>query len=88
MRSPLGSRAYADDAWAERTRERLQRSAQRLDDLLISSGFDIVGGTSLFRLARSADARDRFEQPAARRHSRAPFDYDPTLLRFGLPHDQ
>jgi len=83
----VGLAAYADDAWAERTRERLQQSARRLDDLLISSGFSIVGGTSLFRLARSDDARARFESLLRAGILARPFDYDPTLLRFGLPPD-
>jgi cobalamin biosynthetic protein CobC len=82
-----GLAAYADDAWAKRTRERLLHAARRLDDLLISSGFDIVGGTSLFRLARSANARDRFETLLRAGVLARPFDHDPTLLRFGLPHE-
>jgi cobalamin biosynthetic protein CobC len=82
-----GAAAYTDDAWADRTRERLQHAARRLDDLLISSGLDIIGGTSLFRLARSNDARARFEQLLHAGVLARPFDHDPTLLRFGLPPD-
>ena len=82
-----GLAAYADDTWAERTRERLLRSAHRLDDLLKRSGFEIVGGTSLFRLARGGDARDRFENLLRAGILARPFDHDPTLLRFGLPHE-
>jgi cobalamin biosynthetic protein CobC len=84
----VGLAAYSDDAWAERTRERLQRSANRLDDLLISSGLEIVGGTSLFRLARSEDARRRFDNLLRAGILARPFDHDPTLLRFGLPREQ
>lgn len=83
----VGLAAYADDEWAERTRERLLHSAQRLDDLLISSGLAIVGGTSLFRLARSDDARDRFDRLLRAGILVRPFDHDTTLLRFGLPHE-
>jgi cobalamin biosynthetic protein CobC len=82
-----GIAAYADDAWAQQTRERLLHSARRLDDLLISSGLDIVGGTTLFRLARSSDARARFEKLLRAGILARPFDHDATLLRFGLPHD-
>jgi cobalamin biosynthetic protein CobC len=81
----VGLAAYADDAWAERTRKQLQRSAGRLDELLQSAGFDIVGGTHLFRLTRSHNARQRFENLLRAGVLTRPFDHDPTLLRFGLP---
>ncbi|WP_129776679.1 threonine-phosphate decarboxylase CobD [Peristeroidobacter soli] len=80
-----GLAAYADEAWAARTRLRLHRAAQRLDKLLVSGGMTIVGGTSLYRLARAPDARARFTQLASRGILARPFDYDSTLLRFGLP---
>lgn len=80
-----GLAAYADQAWAQRTRDRLNRAAQRLDKLLVDSGMSIVGGTSLYRLARAANARTRFTQLIAHGVLVRPFDYDATLLRFGLP---
>lgn len=80
-----GLAAYADEAWAARTRLRVHRAAQRLDKLLISAGMTIVGGTSLYRLARAPDARARFTQLASNGILARPFDYDSTLLRFGLP---
>lgn len=82
-----GVAAYADHEWAERTRERLRRASQRVDELLKRNGFDIVGGTSLFRLARCDHARDRFENLLRAGILARPFDHDPTLLRFGLPHE-
>lgn len=81
-----GLAAYADAAWAERTRARLQSAAQSLDSLLLRSGFTIVGGTALFRLARSHDARHRFERLLDAGILVRPFDHDATLLRFGLPY--
>ncbi len=57
-----GLAAYSDTAWADRTRARLKRAAQHFDKLLESAGFTIVGGTSLFRLARADDAADRFQR--------------------------
>lgn len=80
-----GLAAYADDAWAARTRLRLHRAAQRLDKLLIGAGMTIVGGTSLYRLARAPNARARFTQLISHGILVRPFDYDRTLLRFGLP---
>ncbi|MGH8188785.1 MAG: aminotransferase class I/II-fold pyridoxal phosphate-dependent enzyme, partial [Steroidobacteraceae bacterium] len=80
-----GLAAYADVRWAARTRKLLVRTAPRLDTLLRSSGFAIVGGTSLFRLARAADAREHFARLLAAGILVRPFDHDATLLRFGLP---
>lgn len=80
-----GLAAYADRRWADRERATLQKSAQRLDRLLALSGFELAGGTSLFRLAHAADARERFTRLLAAGILVRPFDYDPGLLRFGLP---
>jgi len=81
-----GLAAYGDPAWAERTRTRLRSAARRLDALLINKGLQIVGGTSLFRLARSEIARVRFEQLLRAGILVRPFDHDTTLLRIGLPY--
>jgi cobalamin biosynthetic protein CobC len=85
-----GLAAYADRRWVDRERLILQKSARRLDRLLATSGFEPAGGTSLFRLARAADARERFARLLAAGILVRPFDFDPRLLRFGLPrgHDQ
>lgn len=80
-----GLAAYADEAWTARTRLSLHRDAQRLDKLLIGAGMTIVGGTSLYRLARAPNARARFTQLISHGILARPFDHDSTLLRFGLP---
>jgi cobalamin biosynthetic protein CobC len=80
-----GLAAYGDLAWAERTRARLAREAQRLDHLLVRTGFEIVGGTALFRLAAASDAPRRFAALARLGVLARPFSDQPTWLRFGLP---
>lgn len=80
-----GLAAYADPAWADRMRKQLAAAARRLDGLLTRYGFEVVGGTSLYRLVRAADAPDRFERLAAAGILTRPFQHDATLLRFGLP---
>jgi cobalamin biosynthesis protein CobC len=80
-----GLAAYEDDDWARRMRSRLSTAAQRLDRLLVSSGMQIAGGTSLYRLARATNARARFSHLISHGVLVRPFDYDATLLRFGLP---
>jgi cobalamin biosynthetic protein CobC len=80
-----GLAAYADTAWADRMRQQLASAARRLDGLLSRYGFEVVGGTSLYRLVRAADAPARFERLAAAGILTRPFQHDATLLRFGLP---
>jgi cobalamin biosynthetic protein CobC len=80
-----GLAAYADNDWAQRMRIRLSKAAERLDKLLVSGGMDVVGGTSLYRLARATNAHARFTQLISHGVLVRPFDYDATLLRFGLP---
>ncbi len=77
--------AYPDRAWAEAMRAQLRSDAARLDRVLVEAGLDIVGGTSLFRLAAAPDARGWFERLAAAGILARPFADHPTWLRFGLP---
>lgn len=81
----MGRAAYADTAWANRTRTRLATDAARLDGLLVSSGFEIVGGTSLFRLARCDDAGACAWRLGERGVLVRRFSHDAGLIRFGLP---
>ncbi|MFZ0269481.1 aminotransferase class I/II-fold pyridoxal phosphate-dependent enzyme, partial [Caulobacter sp.] len=83
-----GLAAYADPGWARQTRRRLIESTVQLDSLLRRAGFEIVGGTLLFRLARAADAPRRFEGLAQAGILTRPFPWDETLIRFGLPGPQ
>lgn len=80
-----GLAAYADAEWAIQSRRRLAEEAARLDARLREAGFDIVGGTSLFRLARAIDAPARFDLLARAGVLTRPFPWDETLIRFGLP---
>lgn len=80
-----GLAAYPDADWRERTQARLAHDADRLDALLTAAGFEIVGGTSLFRLAATPDAAARFIALARRGVLARPFPDQPTWLRFGIP---
>ena len=68
----IGVRALADSDWLEATRARLSKDAARLDALLRSAGWRIIGGTRLFRLAAHADARAAFERLLRRRNPHPP----------------
>lgn len=81
----IGAGALDDAAWQAETRAKLSAAARRLDALLAAAGFDLIGGTSLFRLGRRADAPAVYERLGrAGIHVRR-FSGNPRLLRFGLP---
>jgi len=81
----IGATALADDAWLHETATRLAGDVRKLDALLASAGFAILGGTPLFRLASHPEAREKVEDLARQGiHVRA-FADRPTCLRFGLP---
>ena len=81
----IGRRALRDGAWLSATRERLVADTARLDGMLRHAGFEVMGGTLLFRLARHPSAGifvQRLGQQGI--HVRA-FPTAPEQLRFGLP---
>jgi cobalamin biosynthesis protein CobC len=83
----IGRRALADDAWLEQARSRLERDAERLDRLLVASGFEAPDGTILFRLARRQGAADAFVDLLRHGILVRPFLEAPDALRFGIPGD-
>jgi cobalamin biosynthetic protein CobC len=85
----VGAKALADTPWIDQTRHELAREAQKLDALLTGAGagLDIVGGTSLFRLTRSAAAPALFEKLGRAGILVRRFPDRPDWLRFGLPAD-
>lgn len=76
--------AYADHAWQADTIARLTRDAARLDDLARAAGWQIVGGTTLFRTYDTLDAVAA-QEALARAHiwSRI-FPYSPRWIRLGM----
>jgi cobalamin biosynthetic protein CobC len=81
----IGASALADDAWLQAAATRLADGTRKLDTLLVSAGFTILGGTPLFRLASHPKAHEKVEDLARDGiHVRA-FGHQPTWLRFGLP---
>ncbi|SFD06704.1 threonine-phosphate decarboxylase CobD [Tropicimonas isoalkanivorans] len=81
----IGTEALRDVTWAEATRARLERDATRLDALLERAGARTVGGTPLFRLYDTADARAMQDRLAAARIWTRIFPYSDRWLRLGLP---
>jgi cobalamin biosynthetic protein CobC len=81
----IGAAALRDAAWAEMARTRLAQAAARLDGILAGAGLEVIGGTSLFRLARSPTAARLFDQLGRAGILVRRFAGEPTWLRFGLP---
>jgi cobalamin biosynthesis protein CobC len=81
----VGAKALGDAAWIERTRRGLAKAAQRLDAVLTGAGLEIVGGTSLFRLARTPAANALFHHLGRAGILTRMFPENENWLRFGLP---
>jgi len=81
----VGAKALADAVWRARTWRRLEKAAKRLDTILGNGGLDIVGGTSLFRLARTLEAGALFRHLGRAGILVRAFSDHPSWLRFGLP---
>ena len=83
----VGARALGDEVWADETRARLARDADRLDGLVTGrSGATLVGGTDLFRLYDVGDAAQWQDHLARHRIWSRIFPYSTRWLRLGLPH--
>ena len=82
----LGRRALEDRAWLTNAVARLTCEAARLDALLRSVGFEIIGGTPLFRLARHDQTARLFQCLGEAGILARPFPARPDWVRFGIPH--
>lgn len=81
----IGCRALRDDAWAKATSARLARDCIRLDEMVQSQGWRLIGGAPLFRLYETRDARAAQEKLAQGQIWSRVFAQNPTWLRLGLP---
>ena len=83
----IGRRALNDGAWLRTARDRVVADSARLDDFLREAGFEILGGTALFRLARHPTAFAFVQRLACQGIHVRSFGHSPEWLRFGLPAD-
>jgi cobalamin biosynthetic protein CobC len=81
----VGTKALPDKAWIEATRSSLAETAHALDALLKKFGLEIVGGTALYRLARTPNADMLFQHLGRAGILVRRFTDQPQWLRFGLP---
>jgi len=81
----IGQQALMDTDWTLATSARLARAATDLDQDLTAAGLTLVGGTSLFRLARGDNAAAAADHLARAGLWVRRFAFRPDWLRFGLP---
>lgn len=83
----VGTGALSDRAWISDTRRWLKERAERLDVVLGAAGIEVLGGTTLFRLARCSDAQRLADHLGRQGILTRAFAYEPEWLRVGLPGD-
>lgn len=83
----IGAEALGDLAWQADMRQSLARWAVQLDQILSDAGFEIIGGTSLYRLTSHPSAQSIHRQLASRGIWVRRFEDKPDWLRFGVPGD-
>ncbi len=81
----IGKAALTDTVWRDETVVRLAHDADRLDSLATGMGWTVEGGTTLFRLYRTADARAAQDRLADGRVWSRIFPYSSDWIRLGLP---
>jgi cobalamin biosynthesis protein CobC len=84
----IGSRALLDREWTEATSARLARECLRLDAEAMRLGWTLVGGTPLFRLYETGDAKLAQERLARAHIWPRVFPHQKGWLRLGLPGDE
>jgi cobalamin biosynthetic protein CobC len=81
----VGSQAYEDRAWIERTIPELSADATRLHQMLKRHDLSVRGECPLFRLVETHRASELFTHLARRGILTRPFSYNEDWLRIGLP---
>ena len=80
----VGRHALGDRDWSSQAISRLAADAARLDGLAQQAGWQVIGGTSLFRLYDTGDAQEAQNRLADHRVWSRVFPYSDTWLRLGL----
>lgn len=81
----IGTNALADHAWADIMRAQLAADAVRADALALNAGWRLAGGSDLFRLYDTGDAKAAQDRLARHKIWSRMFPWSDTLLRLGLP---
>lgn len=81
----IGAAALADDRWHEATVTWLSEAALHLDQIVTGQGWDLAGGTHLFRLYHTPDAQAAQDRLARAAIWSRIFPWHRHWLRLGIP---
>lgn len=84
----IGAAALNDTAWQAAMRDELRARAERFDLALHERGIPVLGGTSLYRLAKVSDAAKLAASLRQQGVHVRSFERQPQWMRFGLPADE
>ena len=81
----VGRAALTDRIWITQMTTQLATESDQLDQLATAAGWQIVGGTSLYRLYQMSDAAAWQDHIARHQIWVRAFSYNANWLRLGLP---
>ena len=81
----IGARALKNNKWRQQTLVRLKYDALYLDRIASQNGLTSLGGTDLFRLYKSNNAKKTQEKLARHKIWTRIFNHSEHWIRFGLP---
>ena len=81
----IACKALEDTGWQRATVQRLRHDAARLDGLAAATGWQLIGGTPLFRTYETGDAAGVQKRLARHRIWSRIFPYSVGWIRLGLP---
>ena len=81
----IASDALGNTAWQKKSLKKLSNEREKLEEVLIKNGLEVVGGTSLFVLTRHGKANELWEHLAKEKILTRLFPGKPEWIRFGLP---
>mgnify|MGYP005681033119 CR=1 FL=1 len=83
----IGADALQDKNWRQQTMIKLTHDAKRLDRIAHQNGLHLIGGTDLFRLYQSDNAKNMQDKLAGHKIWSRIFSYSDKWIRFGIPQD-
>ena len=84
----IGARALGDAGWHHQTTARLSQEVPRMDEIALRFGWQVVGGTHLFRLYDTPDAAAAQDRLARKAIWSRIFPWSPRWIRLGLPGNE
>ena len=84
----IGAMALTDAGWTKASTARLMSEISRMDEPATKAGWHVVGGTCLFRLYQTPNAKEAQERLARQQIWSRIFPYSDTWIRLGMPGNE